>query len=61
MGIATRDGKFCAHPYVTRLLGVVNLPQNEAEQDACGMVRISLGLYNTKAEADRLLSFLKNL
>lgn len=61
MGIATRDGKFCAHPYVTRLLGVVNLPQNEAEQDSCGMVRISLGLYNTKAEADRFLSFLKNL
>ena len=61
MGIATRDGKFCAHPYVTRLLGVVNLPQNEAEQDSCGMVRISLGLYNTKAEADRFLSFLKSL
>lgn len=60
-GIATRDGKFCSHPYVTRLLGVTNLPQNEAMQDTCGMVRISLGLYNTKAEADRLLYCLKNL
>jgi len=61
MGIATRNGKFCAHPYVTRFLGVTNLPYNKEEQDECGMVRISLGLYNTKAEADRLLCFLKNM
>ena len=61
VGIATRDGKFCAHPYVTRLLGITNLPRNIAEQDTCGMVRISLGLYNTKAEADRLLCYLRNL
>ncbi len=61
MGIATRDGKFCSHPYVTRLLGVKNVPKNEAEQDVCGMIRISLGLYNTKAEADRLLYYLKTL
>ena len=61
MGIATRDGKFCSHPYVTRLLGLTNLPQYEADLDACGMVRISLGLYNTKAEADRLLYYLKTL
>lgn len=61
MGIATRDGKFCSHPYVTRLLGITNLPRNIAEQDTCGMVRISLGLYNTKAEADRLLCYLRNL
>lgn len=61
MGIATRDGKFCSHPYVTRLLGVTNLPQNEAEQDTCGMVRLSLGLYNTRAEADRFLYCLKDL
>lgn len=61
VGIATREGKFCSHPYVTRLLGVTNLPKNEAEQDICGMIRLSLGLYNTKAEADRFLYYLKNL
>lgn len=61
MGIATRNGKFCAHPYVTRFLGIRNLPDNEDEQDTCGMVRISLGLYNTKAEADRFLNYIKNL
>lgn len=60
-GIATRDGKFCSHPYVTRLLGVCNLPQNVAEQNVSGMVRISLGLYNTKAEAERFLNCLKDL
>ena len=54
-GIATRDGKFCAHPYVTRLLGVCNLPENEDEQDVCGMVRISLGLYNTMSEVEYFL------
>lgn len=57
-GIATRDGKFCAHPYVTRLLGVENTPYNKQEQEDCGMVRLSLGLYNTKEEADRVLAFI---
>lgn len=61
MGIATRNGKFCAHPYVTRFLGIRNLPDNEDEQDTCGMVRLSLGLYNTKAEADRFLNYIKKL
>lgn len=60
-GIATRDGKFCAHPYVTRLLGVPNFPYNEEEQDECGMVRLSLGLYNTREEADRVLAFIYDL
>lgn len=61
IGIATRNGKFCAHPYVTRFLGIRNLPENEDEQDTCGMVRISLGLYNTKAECDRFLKYIKRL
>lgn len=61
MGVATRIGKFCAHPYVTRLLNVRNYPDNAQEQDDCGMIRISLGLYNTKQEADRFLWCLKNI
>ena len=59
--IATRNGKFCAHPYVTRFLGVNNLPKNEDEQDVCGMVRLSLGLYNTKREVDRFLACLAKI
>lgn len=61
VGIATRNGKFCAHPYVTRFLGIRNLPVNEDEQDVCGMVRLSMGLYNTKAEVDRFICYLKKL
>lgn len=61
MAIATRNGKFCAHPYVTRFLGISNMPSNEDEQDTCGMVRVSLGLYNTKAEADRFLNYIKTM
>lgn len=59
--IATRNGKFCAHPYVTRFLGIRNLPCNEDEQDVCGMVRLSLGLYNTKEEADIFLDYISKL
>lgn len=61
IGAATRCGKFCAHPYVTRLLNVRNYPDNSKEQDDCGMIRLSLGLYNTKQEADRFLWYLENM
>lgn len=60
-GIASRNGKFCAHPYVTRFLDIRNLPDNEDEQDTCGMIRISLGLYNTKYEADAFLQALREI
>ncbi|MDQ0254821.1 selenocysteine lyase/cysteine desulfurase [Evansella vedderi] len=60
-GVATRNGKFCAHPYVTRLLGVNNTPENRKEQGECGMVRLSLGLYNTMEEAYRFLNILNHL
>lgn len=61
IGVATRNGKFCAHPYVTRFLGIKNVPKYEEEQDVCGMVRISLGLYNTRLEADRFLNYIRQL
>ena len=59
--IAVRNGCFCAHPYIQRLL---EIPDREAtvyrDQIASGdrsrvpgMVRISFGLYNTRREIDR--------
>jgi selenocysteine lyase/cysteine desulfurase len=61
-GIGTRNGCFCAHPYVKCLLHV-----SEAEATAMetrilardrstlpGFVRASFGIYNTKAEIDVL-------
>ena len=58
-GISLRAGKFCAHPYVYRLLGVRDW---DAYRDIVsgdyylGMVRASLGLYNTIEEADKFLN-----
>ncbi|MGL5694233.1 MAG: aminotransferase class V-fold PLP-dependent enzyme [Peptostreptococcaceae bacterium] len=63
-GISLRAGKFCAHPYVFRLLGASD---SDAYRDivSCdyyyGMVRASLGLYNTKEEADIFLEQLEYL
>jgi len=61
-GIGVRNGCFCAHPYVVHLL---DLPEREQEvwrQQAAegdksslpGMVRASLGCYNTEDDIDRL-------
>ena len=64
MAIALRPGKFCAHPYVNRLMGV-------SDETACynaynnkptnGMLRISLGLYNTMEEAKAFIAYTKYL
>lgn len=64
-GIDVRNGCFCAQPYVQKLLGIsvsdaaqyADMPQELRP----GMVRVSFGLYNTQAEADVLVSFLKSL
>jgi selenocysteine lyase/cysteine desulfurase len=61
-GIATRDGCFCAHPYVKALLGVDDAASHQIEEriaqgdrsDLPGAVRVSLGLYNTIQEIDVL-------
>ncbi|MGL5346317.1 MAG: aminotransferase class V-fold PLP-dependent enzyme [Peptostreptococcaceae bacterium] len=61
-GISLRVGKFCAHPYVFRLLGVSDC---DAYKDIVsgdsyyGMIRASLGLYNTIEEADIFLNQLE--
>lgn len=64
--IAVRNGCFCAHPYIQRLL---KIPDGEAtayrDQIAAGdrsrvpgMVRISFGLYNTRQEIDRFFKMI---
>ena len=63
-GISLRAGKFCAHPYVFRLLGVNN---SDAYKDIVsgdyfyGMIRASFGLYNTIKEVDVFLEKIENI
>jgi selenocysteine lyase/cysteine desulfurase len=61
-GIGTRSGCFCAHPYVKALLGVSDA-EAEAQaarlragdrRDLPGAVRVSLGVYNTAGDLERL-------
>jgi selenocysteine lyase/cysteine desulfurase len=61
-GIGTRNGCFCAHPYVKCLLNVDDEESKDMEQRILardrstlpGFVRASFGIYNTKEEIDVL-------
>ncbi|MEO8295722.1 MAG: aminotransferase class V-fold PLP-dependent enzyme [Gemmatimonadota bacterium] len=61
-GIGVRSGCFCAHPYVKSLLGIgreeiaalEERMSNGLRSRIPGAVRVSLGLYNTGEELDRL-------
>lgn len=61
-GIAVRNGCFCAQPYVQALLKLskeeVKAYIKDESRSRPGMVRISLGLYNTFQEIDRLAALL---
>jgi selenocysteine lyase/cysteine desulfurase len=68
-GIGVRNGCFCAHPYLLKLLQV---PESEAEKvrDQIrthdrrfipGLVRASFGLYNTVTEVDALVEALDRI
>ncbi|MGX4599769.1 aminotransferase class V-fold PLP-dependent enzyme [Faecalimicrobium sp. JNUCC 81] len=62
MGIALRCGKFCAHPYVYRLLNVSDMNAYidvSSDLENLGMIRASLGLYNTIEEANIFLNALE--
>lgn len=62
MGIALRCGKFCAHPYVYRLLGVSNIngyTDVVSDEENLGLIRVSLGLYNTIEEAKTFIKALQ--
>jgi selenocysteine lyase/cysteine desulfurase len=62
-GIGVRSGCFCAQPYVISLLGINRSGQNlnryrmlHHRRDLIpGLVRISLGLYNTQQDIDTLI------
>jgi selenocysteine lyase/cysteine desulfurase len=68
-GIGVRNGCFCAHPYVLKLL---NYSEEEAAQvrravvegkgaEKPGMVRISFGMYNTFEEVNVLIEALNRI
>lgn len=62
-GIGVRNGCFCAHPYLIRLLGLTSAEVERFREDARnhvrsnlpGAVRASTGLSNTHEEIDELL------
>ena len=64
-GIAVRNGLFCAHPYVEKLLNLsiedLAYFHHHHEVPLPGLVRISLGLYNNYHEIDRLLEILEKI
>ncbi len=64
-GIAVRDGMFCAHPYIEKMLGLsdVDLEYFRTNEEALipGMVRISFGLYNNVSEINHLIKLLDNI
>jgi selenocysteine lyase/cysteine desulfurase len=68
-GIGVRSGCFCAHPYILHLLNVSPVEADSVRQrimagdrrDMPGLIRASLGLYNTIEEIDALADALKNI
>ncbi len=63
--IATRNGRFCAHPYLSFLLGrndseeIIQRIKNGEKFDIGGAVRISFGIFNTQSEVDDVIENLK--
>ncbi|MDH7514255.1 MAG: aminotransferase class V-fold PLP-dependent enzyme [Bacteroidota bacterium] len=68
-GIGVRNGCFCAHPYVKRLLKITpeedkRLTENVLKGDRRnipGMVRASFGCYNNFSDVDRLVEMLHRI
>jgi len=65
--IGLRNGCFCAHPYVAHLLGLSPLQVQQLRSRAekgprdgmPGLLRASLGMYNTAREVDQLVEALE--
>ena len=68
-GIAVRNGCFCAHPYILRLLQVSSEDAVRNRQNIIdgtrvglpGLVRISFGCYNTLEEVDHAVAVLARI
>lgn len=64
-GIAVRNGLFCAHPYVEKLLRLsaeeIKYYQTHDDKSLPGLVRISFGLYNTISEIKIFLATLAHI
>jgi len=68
-GIAVRNGCFCAHPYILRLLQVSGDEALRHQQDIVdgtrvglpGLVRMSFGCYNTREEVDHAVAVLARI
>lgn len=63
-GISVRNGCFCAQPYVQKLLRLTDEDVQEkikTQNHKPGMVRISLGIYNTKKEINILINILNKI
>lgn len=68
-GIGVRNGCFCAHPYILRLLDVsddearqVRTAMHERDRSAVpGLVRASFGCYNTTEEVDVFVEMLARI
>ncbi len=67
--IATRDGCFCAHPYMLRLLNVDESEINEMKEyvrgggppERLGGIRATIGVYNTEEEVDKFLLVMEEI
>ncbi|MFC2046038.1 aminotransferase class V-fold PLP-dependent enzyme [Chloroflexota bacterium] len=68
-GIGVRSGLFCAHPYLLWLLGIGEEQTRMHQQQILkndwanlpGLVRVSLGCYNTFYEIDHLIEMLQRI
>ncbi|MGQ0505736.1 MAG: aminotransferase class V-fold PLP-dependent enzyme [Myxococcaceae bacterium] len=59
-GLAVRNGRFCAHLYMERLLSFHH-PASKGATAPGGAVRASVGLYNDETDVDRLLEFVQRV
>lgn len=68
-GIGVRNGCFCAHPYLLKLMHVSDEESGQVRErilshdkrNIPGLIRISFGLYNTTAEIDELIGALNHI